>query len=82
MKAWFTSVRSGELFLSVLVIGEIRQGVERLKQRDPAQAAVYGVWLETLKRDYRDRVLPVTVDVAETWADSMRLILCQLWIVC
>lgn len=67
VKAWFTSVRSGELFLSVLVIGEIRQGVERLKQRDPAQAAVYDVWLETLKRDYRDRVLPVTIDVAETW---------------
>ena len=67
VKAWFASVRSDELFLSVLVVGEIRQGVERLKRRDPAQAATYNVWLDTLKRDYRDRILPITVDMAETW---------------
>ena len=67
VKAWFASVRSDEIFLSVLVVGEIRQGVGRLRQRDPARAAVYDAWLETLKRDYRDRILPITVAVAETW---------------
>ena len=67
VKAWFASVRSDELFLSVLVVGEIRQGVERLRRRDPDQAAVYDAWLETLKRGYRDQTLPITVDVAETW---------------
>ena len=67
VKAWFASVRSDQLFLSVLVVGEIRQGVERLKQRDPVQAAVYDTWLDTLRRDYRDRILPITVGIAETW---------------
>ena len=67
VKTWFASVRSDELFLSVLVVGEIRQGVERLKQRDPTQAAVYDVWLETLRRDYRGQILPITVDIAESW---------------
>ncbi len=39
VRQWFGDVRSDELFLSVLVLGEVRQGVERLKRRDPAQAA-------------------------------------------
>jgi predicted nucleic acid-binding protein len=28
--AWFASVPADELFLSVLVVGEVRQGIERL----------------------------------------------------
>ena len=65
--AWFASVRGEDLFVSVLVVGEIRQGIERLERRDPSQAAVYERWLDTLLRDFRDRVLPITVDVAEVW---------------
>ena len=65
--AWFEQVDGTRLFLSVLVIGEIRQGMERLKSRDPARAEQIEKWLETLKRDYRERVLPVTDEVAEEW---------------
>jgi len=64
---WLRGVRSSELFLSVLVIGEIRQGVERLRRRDPAQATVFATWLARLHRDYADRLLPVTTEVAEEW---------------
>jgi predicted nucleic acid-binding protein len=67
VRRWLESVRGDELFLSVLVLGEIRQGVERLRRRDPRQAAVYEAWLATLRRDYADRVLAVTADVAEEW---------------
>ncbi len=67
VKTWFTTVEGNDLFLSVLVVGEIRQGIERLRLRDPVQAQVYESWLETLQRDYRERVLAVTSDIAETW---------------
>jgi predicted nucleic acid-binding protein len=67
VRAWMAGVRGTELFLSVLVLGEIRQGIERLQRRDPAQAAVYEEWLARLRRDYADRILPVTEDVAEEW---------------
>ena len=67
LMAWFEQVDGTRLFLSVLVIGEIRQGMERLKSRDPARAEQIEKWLETLKRDYRERVLPVTDEVAEEW---------------
>jgi predicted nucleic acid-binding protein len=65
--AWFEAAAGDDLFLSVLVIGEIRQGIERLRPRDPAQAGVFEQWLAALKRDYADRVLPVTSAVAEAW---------------
>lgn len=56
-----------DLFLSVLVVGEIRQGVERLRRRDPKQADVFDRWLRALRRDYGERVLPVTAAIAEEW---------------
>jgi predicted nucleic acid-binding protein len=55
------------LFLSVLVVGEIRQGVERLARRDPAQAEVFEHWLKQLVAVYADRIVPVTTEVAEVW---------------
>ena len=51
----------------MLVVGEIRQGIERLRRRDPSQAAVFETWLATLRRDYADRILPVTVQIADEW---------------
>ena len=65
--AWFASVRADDLFLSVLVVGEIRQGIERLARRDARQAAVYERWLDQLMGVYSDRIAPVTTEVAEIW---------------
>lgn len=68
VKRWMSTVGDGELYLSVLVVGEIRRGVERLRRRDTRQAEVYSAWLAKLRRDYAERTLPVTVAVAEDWA--------------
>ena len=65
--AWFASVPASEVFLSALVVGEIRQGVERLARRDPAQAERFEQWLGRLVVAYGDRIVPVTTDVAEVW---------------
>ena len=62
--AWFASVPADQLFLSVLVVGEIRQGIERLARRDPAQAEIFERWLARLVSVYQDRIVPVTADVA------------------
>lgn len=67
VRAWFTSVKGTDLYLSVLVVGEIRQGIERLRRRDPAQTSIYDAWLTQLRRDYADRILPITPVVAEEW---------------
>jgi predicted nucleic acid-binding protein len=67
VKRWLASVPGYDLFISVLVMGEIRQGVERLRPRDPQQAAVYEAWLAVLRHEYRDRILPITAEIGEEW---------------
>jgi predicted nucleic acid-binding protein len=67
VSTWFASVPADKLFLSVLVAGEIRQGIERLARRDPAQAEVYEHWLSQLVDGYGDRLVPITVRIAEGW---------------
>lgn len=67
VKRWIATVDPADLFLSVLVVGEVRRGIERLRRRDPTQAALYEAWLRTLAVDYADRLLPITAAVAEEW---------------
>ena len=47
---WLSSVDTGDLYLSVLVIGEVRQGIEGLRRRDPLQAGRLEAWLAGLRR--------------------------------
>ena len=50
------------------MIGEIRQGIERLRRgRDRAQAELFDGWLSRLKQEFGDRLLPVSARVAERW---------------
>lgn len=67
VRAWFASVPGESLYLSVLTVGEIRRGMEQLRRRDPAQAAVFEAWLASLRQHYADRLLPVTTEIAEEW---------------
>ncbi len=67
VRAWMASVRGEDLYLSVLVVGEIRQGIERIRRRDSAQAQVYETWLARLQSDYAERVLPITPGIADEW---------------
>ena len=56
-----------DLFLSVLVVGEIRNGIEKVRRRDGAAAAALEGWLEGLVASHGDRILPVDRKVAEEW---------------
>jgi predicted nucleic acid-binding protein len=67
VREWYEAVTGPELFLSVLVVGEIQQGVTRLGRRDPRQAAAYGRWMTQLQRSFGDRILPITQEVALEW---------------
>lgn len=65
--AWVASVNADDLYLSVLTLGEIRTGIERLRSRDPQQAAVFDVWLSELRTRFAARILPVDDRAAEQW---------------
>jgi predicted nucleic acid-binding protein len=51
----------------VLVLGEIRQGIELLARRDPRAAAALEKWLADLRMSYADRVLEVTLEITDEW---------------
>ncbi len=65
--AWYETVSSADLFLSVLTIGEIRLGIERLRRKDPAQADIIEQWVRGLHAGYRKHLINVDVAAAEEW---------------
>jgi len=65
--AWFESVDSDNMFLSVLVVGEIRKGIEQARSKDPVKAHALEEWLNGLEQRYGNRVLPITPAVADQW---------------
>jgi toxin FitB len=64
---WFSGVADGEVFLSVLTIGEIRKGIESIRRRDPASAGTLDRWLQDVISENKERILPVDLRVAEEW---------------
>lgn len=64
--AWFRDVDDAQLHLSVLTVGELRRGVERLapgKRQEGLRR-----WLEyDIPRRFEQRLLPVDAAVADRW---------------
>jgi hypothetical protein len=65
--AWFASVDEGDLYLSVLVLGEIRKGIELARPRDPAKAKALEEWLAAVDAAFGERILPIDRAVADHW---------------
>lgn len=64
---WYSATMGNELFVSVLVFGEIRKGIELTRSRDKPQAEALAKWLEYLKSVFSDRVIFLTAEIADTW---------------
>ena len=67
VNAWARAVGSGEDFLSVIVVGELRRGAAMKRRSDPATADALEKWIARLSLLYADRILPVTLEIAEAW---------------
>ena len=64
---WFAGVAGESLYLSVLIVGEVRNGIERLRRRDPAAADNLERWLTKVQTDMAGKILPVTTNIADRW---------------
>lgn len=68
--AWFEQRPAAQLYLSVLSLGEIRRGVERLAEGGRQQAL--RAWLEQeLPAFFSGRLLPIDEAVAQRWGRLM-----------
>lgn len=64
---WFARVDDADLHLSVLVVGEIQRGADRVRRRDAHAAAALDRWLSNLTQTFSERILPVTLPIARLW---------------
>ncbi len=68
---WFEALPQNEIFLSVLTLGEIRKGIGRIRQRDPAQGIILEKWRAELETAFArsGRLLMIDAAVAQEWGD-------------
>ena len=67
VRRWFAALDDDAIFLSVLVVGEIRRGIELIRRRDQMAGRALDRWLKGLERQFEERILPVTVEICERW---------------
>ena len=67
VRNWFESVRADQLWVSVLVLGEIRAGIASRARRDARGAARLAAWLDSIVREHKSRILSVNRRVADAW---------------
>jgi predicted nucleic acid-binding protein len=65
---WAAATPVIETGTSVLVLAELRRGIELKRRRDPEQAKSFDRWFSQLRAGLGDRVLPVDERIAEAWA--------------
>lgn len=67
--SWLSMVGDKSLFLSVVTISEIQRGIALQGSKDAPFAERLQSWLDELLRNYGDRVLPVTTEIACCWGN-------------
>jgi predicted nucleic acid-binding protein len=67
VRAWASDVKSERHYVSVLSLGEIRKGIERLRRTAPERCEVFEEWLELLTVEYAGDILDVTNAITDRW---------------
>ena len=67
LAAWVAAQRSGDLFVSVVTIGEIQRGIDLQRSKDPPFAAALADWLDRLLIGYAERILGFDLGMARRW---------------
>jgi predicted nucleic acid-binding protein len=65
--AWIAEQRTGELFVSVVSIGEIERGISQQRRVNPDFASALALWLDRVLATYGDRILPFDLESARRW---------------
>ena len=60
------------VYLSVITLGELRHGVEKVRRRgDAQQSDVLGRWLDALVEEFDSQILPFDEPAAQVWGRLM-----------
>jgi toxin FitB len=74
VRQWAGGVPPNQDFLSVIVIGELTRGAALKRRSDPKAAEALVAWIGRLTQLYDERILPVTLAIAQEWGrlDAVR----------
>lgn len=65
---WVARTPAEDIGTSVVVLAEIRRGIELKRRRDATQADSLDTWFAQMRTRLADRVLPIDEPIAEAWA--------------
>ena len=65
---WVAATAATEICTSVIVLAEIRRGIELKRRSDRPQAEVLDRWFAGMRARLGGRVLPIDEQVADAWA--------------
>ena len=67
VQTWIQKIPSASLCISVLTLGEIRRGIEKLNENNSRKNKLI-FWLEEdLRKWFGENILPITQEIAERW---------------
>ena len=64
---WLKRTDEDSLYLSVLTVGEIQNGIQQLA--DGKRKQDLEIWLETIKDNYKNNLFPITAEISEKWGE-------------
>jgi hypothetical protein len=64
---WIARLPADSSFLSVLTVGEIAKGIAKRRRDNPDHAAALQTWLDRLRTDYAERLVPIDAEIAARW---------------
>ncbi|MCY3817033.1 MAG: type II toxin-antitoxin system VapC family toxin [Gammaproteobacteria bacterium] len=64
---WMSRQRAGDLYLSVVSIGEIERGIIRQERSNPDFARTLALWLDSVIKLYGEQILGVNLATARRW---------------
>jgi len=70
---WFADVDAETLFISVLVIAELRKGIAIKRAQDSRQALALQNWLDGLVAQFSDRIVQIDHAIAERWGEMQSI---------
>jgi toxin FitB len=56
-------------WVSCLTLGEIESGIARARRNDPPFANRLAAWQSLIMREWEERILPITLEIARNWGE-------------
>lgn len=67
VRRWVVEREENDFFISVVTLYEIRRGICGQEMTNPVFAHNLSLWLETLRRGFHGKILPVSEEIADEW---------------